>query len=659
MGAEVVSTPLPPGRRRSQDGACHFSTVVKIWNEISTIPTIMLDRMSKKASWFLCILYLAIFGSFCGLEIDTFVEDLPFFRFSTFLIFFNVLFVLLLPPLVYALFSSIRPLWSRRVIRTGILILNSIYFHFAILFLLYKAVRDMDFDFYFFWYNLTVALSVLWKLYAPWLIVLAFSIVLFVFLQKAAFAPVVAILHKHGGKAWIIFAGIAVASILCQLATIRSVRGSTAGFLYASFFSDRHLRTDYRKLYSDHMATLQANEFKTAGKGDPSRLGDIINFVQQESLGGFLLGPRITPQFLRAARDGILFDRMYGNSIQSERGYECIFCGVPPSITGNLVQDFSREELKRLSCLPRIFKALGYHPIVFYSGNRNPRVMRLFESIGFDQILAGDIVQPEDVMYDWGYREDTFFSRVHEYIQKHYADEKLFVFITASATNHTPFEVQDERFLDKVPFPNPVTFEEHLSNTTFVQDAYFGHLLDIFKKHYAHRGSLIALSDHAWPIPRHKNNIFNERGAFEENFLISMVFVPPSWGRKDFAVGTTVSQRFSQMDILPTILDLIGLEEGPWLGESFAPWLQASRQHEQRPPGRIKISVQPYGGGFVSAVHYPQKYLFDVLGQNVKVYDLQKDPLESFPAVRGTSEYIHLIRSFFQPVRQPTDNVHP
>jgi len=279
--------------------------------------------------------------------------------------------------------------------------------------------------------------------------------------------------------------------------------------------------------------------------------------------------------------------------------------------------------------------------------------------MGFEQTLAGDIVQPEDVMYDWGYREDNFFSRVHEYIQKHYTDKKLFVFITASATNHTPFKVQDERFADKVPFPNPAKFEERLSNTTFVQDAYFGHLFDIFKKHYAHRGTLIALSDHAWPIPRHKNNIFNERGAFEENFLASMVFVPPSSGRQDFAVGTTVNQHFSQMDILPSILDLIGLQEGPWLGESFAPWLQEGRQHERRPPGRIKISVQPYGGGFISAVQYPRKYLFDVLGQDVKVYDLQKDPLETFPAVRSTRDYLHLIRDLFQPVPRATDSVHP
>jgi hypothetical protein len=604
--------------------------------------------LSSKTCWCLFILYLAIWGSFCGLEIDTFVEDLPFFQMSTLLLFFDVLFVLLLPPLIYAFFASKESLWKRRGFRVSVLTLNSVYFHLVILFLLYKAVRDMDFDFYFFWYNLTVALSVLWRLFAPWLVVIALSVAAFAYFQKYAFAPVLRILHKFPGKAWMLLAGVTTASLVCQLGTIPSIRGSTAGFLYASFFSDRQLRTDYRKLYGEYMAFLNRHPFDVGNQGKSSILGDIVIFVQQESLNSLLLSPKITPQILRAARDGVLFNQMYGNSIQSERGYECILCGVPPSIAGDLVEDYTPEDLKNLSCLPRIFKSLGYHPIVFYSGNHNPRVMRLFKSIGFEKTLAGEIMHPGDVMYDWGYREDTFFDRVDEYLQKHYINEKLFIFITASATNHTPFKVHDDRLLNKIPFPKPERFEERLSNTTFAQDAYFGHLYDIFRRHYAQRGSLIALSDHAWPIPRHKNNIFNERGAYEENFLIAMLFIPPASEREEYAVGSTVTQRFSQMDILPTILNLIGLKPRHWLGESFAPWLEARPEDSRAEPQRTKLSVQPYGGGFISVVRYPKKYLFDVLGKNVKVYDLRTDPLELSPVMHSVDGDIHLVREFFQ-----------
>jgi hypothetical protein len=602
--------------------------------------------MLTKKQWCFLVFYLAIWGSFCGLEIDTHVEDLPFFQITTLLMFINVLFVLLLPPLSYAFFASRPSLWSKRWLRTILLLFNSIYLHLAILLLLYKAARNMDFDFYFFWYNLSVALSVLWRLFAPWLVVIALSLAAFVYLQKLFFSPIATLLKQSPRKVGLILAVITISSMLCQIITLKTVRGSLAGFLYASFFSDRQLRTDYHTLYENHLKALQTNSIIPGVQVDPSVLGDMVIFVQQESLNSHMVGPKITPQLLRASRNGILFNTMYGNSIQSERGYECILCGVPPSIAGDLVEDYP-EDAKKLHCLPKIFKSLGYRPIVFYSGNPNPRVTRLFEFIGFEKILSDEIMKPGDVMYDWGYREDIFFTRVDEYLQKHYINEKLFIFITASASNHTPFKVLDKRLADKVPFPEPKKFEERLSNTTFVQDTYFGHLYDIFTKHYAHRGSLIAVSDHAWPVPIHKHNIYNERGAFEENFKIALLFIPPSSRRPEYAIGSTVTQRFSQMDIVPTLLDLIGMEQTHWLGESFAPWLLATPDRARLEPQKIKISLQPYGGGFISAVQYPNKYLFDVLGENVKAFDLQKDPSERSPEIRDVEKNMYLIKNFF------------
>jgi len=223
-----------------------------------------------------------------------------------------------------------------------------------------------------------------------------------------------------------------------------------------------------------------------------------------------------------------------------------------------------------------------------------------------------------------------------------------FVFIDTGATNHTPFEVLDDALLDSIPFPNPERFLERLSNTTFVQDSYFGRLYDIYRRYYAHRGSLVAVSDHAWPIPRHKNNIYNERGAYEENFLITLLFVPPSIKKEDYAVGNAVTHRFSQMDIYPSILEMIGLEQDRLLGESFAPWLLATQDHPPAGPLKTKLSIQPYGGGFISVVQYPKKYLFDILGQEILVFDLIRDPEEQDPTIREPAEYMYLIEDFFQ-----------
>ena len=607
------------------------------------------DPMKRKLSSVLFILYLAIWGSYCGLEINTFVEDLPFFQVTTLLLFINVVLILLIPPLLYWLCIQVPQRWKKNLM-PAVLIFNSIYVHLAILLAIYKAGRHMDFDFNYFWYNLSVAWSVLWKLFAPWLVVIFLSLTAFVFLQSLIFDPAVRILNKCANISWrsrLALGLVIAACALCQFFTITTVRGSAAGFLYAGFFSDYLLRNEYRGLYVNHLRELQANGIRGAENGDASRLGDMIIMVQQESLNGLLVGPDVTPQLLRAAKNGILFSEFYGNSIQSQRGYECILCGVPPHIGGQLIEEFPFEDVEKIGCLPRQFKAMGYQPIAFYGGDPNPRTTRLFEAMGFERIIADDIMQPGDVMYEWGYREDIWFTRVHDYIMNNFMTGKFFIFITASATNHTPFKVLDKRFHDKVPYVNPKKFEENLSNTTYVQDAYFGLLYDLYRENYSDRATMIAISDHSWPIPIHKHNIYNERGAFEENFRIAMLIIPPSTSG-EFAVGTTVAQRFSQMDILPTFLELSDIRQDYWLGESFTPWLLVNPDRARTAPQKLKVSIQPYGGGFIAVHRYPQKYLFDLLGKDVKIYDLLNDPGETSPAIYATEQYISLIHEFFR-----------
>ncbi len=602
----------------------------------------------KKIHWYFFGLYLAILGSFVGLEIDTFIADLPFFQLSTFLLLLDVLSVLLVPPLLYALACSIKPLWKNRLARAGILILNSIYLHFVVLLAIYKSARKIDFDFSFFWYNTSDALPTLWKIYTPWLFVVAFSMIAFVFMQKPAFSPLVSFLRKSRWKR-IGLAAVFVSSVFCQILTLETVRGSAAGFVYASFISGRQLRDDYHAFYRHHIDMLRSESPRFYGGGHPSTLGDVIFFVKQESLNGLLMQPRITPQLLKASSDGILFKDFYANSIQSIRGYECILCGVPPNVAGALVDEYTPAELGQLGCLPRIFKSLGYHTFYFFAGSRNARIMRFADSIGFEKVLADDIMQPNDVKFDWGYREDVFYSRVFEYLRRFHPGDKLFIFIDTGATNHTPFHVLDDRFAERVPFPHPANFQEHLSNTTYVQDAYFGYFYELFKKHYGPQGTLVVASDHSWPIPIHKYNIYNERGAYEENFRIPMLFVPPSSKRDQFATGTVVTQRYSQMDIFPTILNLIGLQQQHLLGESFAPWLLVSQKELRSDPRRTKISVQPYGGGYISVVQYPEKYIFDVLGNDYTTFDLEKDPQERSPEVHPDDGSTALIREFFHP----------
>jgi hypothetical protein len=604
----------------------------------------------KKIQWILFTLYMAIFGSYVGLELDTFIGDLPFFRTHTLIVFLNLLVIPLLPVAIFAFRPPEKSTHHRRTTRMVNLFIagaTSIFFHFAVFLALYKSVRKTDFDFYFFWYNIADTIPAMWILFAPWFPVALLSIVLFGYFQKHACAPVTLRCRKSPFTAGLILSGLLIAGVVSQIATLHSLRGSAAGFIYASFISDRQLRNDYRDLYDHHISLLREDSPEITDRFDPAAFGEVVIAVKMESLNGFLTGHAITPQLMRAAKDGVLFPEFYSNAIQSLRGYECILCGVPPGAERALVDNYPADELSTMPCLPRTFSDLGYQSIYFFGGSRNPRIVRFAESIGFDRVLADEIMHPEDTKYPWGYREDIFYLRAFDYLQEHYRDEKLFVFFDTGATNHTPFEVLDDSLLDTIPYPRPSNFMERISNTTFVQDEYFGRLYDMYRKYYAHRGSLIAVSDHSWPISIHEDNIYNERGAWEENFMISLLFVPPDPAASNYDLGATVELRFSQMDIYPTVLDLLGLRLEHLLGESFAPWLLRIPAGERPETIGDKLSIQPYGGGFISVVRYPEKYLFDILGGTVEIYDLEQDPLEQSPSVRPFDEYLPMIHAFF------------
>jgi len=605
------------------------------------------ECLNIKIQWICIIAYLAVVGSYWGLEIDSFVGDLPFLQPETLLLFVNILAVPLL-PLFFCLFIGYFSKRQRGGFIYIMAVLSALYLLLITLFAIYKSVCRIDFDFYFFWYNAGDALPVIRKLFAPWIPVILLFGAMLIYVLLGAFAPAMRWARKYPKTVGIIIPAVFICSCICQAATLHSLRGSAMGFVYTSFLSDRRLRDDYINLYTKHIETLKDNPPMPTDRFNPSALGDAIFIVKLESLNGLLTSPKITPQLFRAGRDGILFPKMYGNAIQSLRGYSCILCGVPPSITFALSDAYPADGLSKLNCLPQIFRSLGYRTLYFFGGSHNPRIVRFAESIGFEKVLADDIMSSEDIKFDWGYREDIFYLRVSEYLKTHFEGQKLFVFIDTGATNHSPFDVLDESLKRNVPFPEPAGFTERLSNTTFVQDAYFGIFYDIFRENYGNKGTLVAVSDHAWPIPVHKNNIFNERGAYEENFLISLLFVPPSSEKETFDIGSRVPVRFSQMDIQPTMLDLLGMTRPALLGESFAPWLIESSEERNPAAKNAALSIQPYGGGFISIVKYPQKYLFSVLDQNVSIYNLENDPGEIAPEIHPADEYLPMIRALFR-----------
>lgn len=366
-----------------------------------------------------------------------------------------------------------------------------------------------------------------------------------------------------------------------------------------------------------------------------------IIVLQLESLNSDLLDQKTTPNLTKIANDGVYMPKMQSSSVNSLRALESILCGLIPSLS----LDISKlgVNLYDLNCLPKILSKNDYKTFYFMSADVLNDTKPFVTKVGFDETHFEDIMKPNDKKLNWGYRDDIFLQRVFEYLEK-YKGEKLFVFIDLSS-NHFPFwdlsKQELPEFNSKIPYLNPKTFKEKLQNTTFIQDTFIGEFYEKYKKEYANNTALIVFGDHSWPYGIHNNNNYNENNIWQENLVTPFIYIPVKTKVRQYAVGGKINKIYSQYDVPSTILDTLEIFDS-FNKQSF--FNELIKPSETNINNACIISTQPYSGGYISLLKYPEKYIFNLRKQVVDTYDLNKDPNELSPKENNiTQNYLNIL----------------
>lgn len=356
-----------------------------------------------------------------------------------------------------------------------------------------------------------------------------------------------------------------------------------------------------------------------------------VFFLHLESLNSSLVSSEITPNFYNLQNEGVLFKNLQTSNVHTIRSEENILCPVLPSLDKKL---FLQKKEADLFCLPSILKSLGYKTLFFKDHDLDfSSTGEFMLSIGFDEVHNSDIMKPEDQLLRWGYREDIFYQRVLEYLAK-YPDEKLFVYIAVSATNHLPFFITEghQDLANLVPFPNSTEIKEGIANTTFLQDHFFGQFLEQWQLKYKDNSHLFAFGDQAWPLGEH-GNYYNEAFAWQENFVSSLAIVSPQLESQNYGLQ---SNYVSHADILPTTLSLNKISGFRSLGVDLLSFVDRQK---------CIFSAQPYSRRYIAAIEYPKKYIYNVLDNSLEIYDLEQDPQETKPIFQGSAEDISYLEN--------------
>lgn len=472
-------------------------------------------------------------------------------------------------------------------------------------------------------YNfLKSGLSDLHTILSPYKIII--TVLIFISAANAIFIHKISKIKNK--KNFLSFAGITLTMvILPQLLNYKALNNELISFAetvyandpvinyYQNYYADLIIKSENNK--KDILAAARENK----NKEKPAYLDNII-FLQLESVNGFLVNEKNTPNLIELGKKGIFFPKFYGNSVMTIKGQENILCSMPSSFYLNLVQMGSD---KKVLCLPEIINELNYKTFFLKSFNlKFAQTGEFMDATGFNEVHADDIMKLKDPYYVWGWREDVFYERVFNFV-KNNKNKNNFMYIEVGPTNHWPFETPEE-YINEVPYKNPQNHQEKLINTTYIQDKYltvaYEKINEIFpEKNY----TVFILGDHSWPAEIHKNNVFNQRGSYEENFLTSMAII---FGGQEEKGGKIVETKYSEMDILPTIMDLFGIKypENKF-SRSFA--CELTGEECEKTDKKILL-IQPYSNRYINIIEKNKKYQYDGLEKILTLFDLEKDLME-------------------------------
>ena len=284
-----------------------------------------------------------------------------------------------------------------------------------------------------------------------------------------------------------------------------------------------------------------------------SHVGAYTNYINTE------LNENLTPFLDSLSLEGINFKNCYANGNRTAYGLSAILCSWPviPGYPLMRTEHYQDSNHKNPETFSSILKNLdnNYNNIFMYGGDSNFDEMKLFaESNRFDLIV--DHTQDlelkklsldnfDEGVNPWGVFDHHLFDRSIEIISESHAKKQPTFITILSTTNHLPWIIPN-KYRDKIS-----KFESNKKDFNLAKNTiqYVDHSLKLFfdaaqKKDWFDNTIFILTADHGL-------NIYNEHINDPRNARIPFIIYNRNIEAQE------IKKTISQIDILPTLLDLI------------------------------------------------------------------------------------------------------
>ncbi|MGP4042349.1 LTA synthase family protein [Gracilibacillus sp. D59] len=323
-------------------------------------------------------------------------------------------------------------------------------------------------------------------------------------------------------------------------------------------FADGNELTEISK-YIKEEATTEGNQELQGIAKDKN-----VIFISLESLQSFVInntlhGEEVTP-FLNSLMDNSYYFENFYHQTEQGKTSDSEFIvenSLYPSPRGAVYFTHAQNDYHSL---PEIIGKNGYSSSVFHANNKsfwNRDVM--YENIGYDHFYdetAYEVTEENSV--GWGLKDKPFFKQSIKYLQQM---EQPFYSKFITLTNHYPFELDEEDATIEPYDSNSNTLNHYFQTVRYMDEAvkdYFNYL----KEAGLYEDSIIILmGDHYGISDFHKKAMSQYLDKEYTDYLHVQLQRVPFFVHIPGQEGKVISKVAGQIDVKPTILNLLGIDE--------------------------------------------------------------------------------------------------
>ncbi len=323
-----------------------------------------------------------------------------------------------------------------------------------------------------------------------------------------------------------------------------------------------------------------------------------------------------TPFLDELARSSLLVEKAYAIIPHTHNALTAINCGITPPLDASRTRLLAIPSTLPDICLPHLLKAQGYNTVYFMSQVKSfENSEGIMHNLGYQDFFSLEHMNTagfEPTNY-FGLEDEVMLEPSRAWLEQHREQPFLAAYLT-SAPHHDYLAPQKRH--GRVTFTDNDVVNRYL-NSIRNQDFFLKQLFDQYRQLGLYENTIfIILGDHGQGFGEHGRN-GHDNAIYEEGLRIPLLVHDP----QRFKQGARIEGPVSQLDILPTVADLLGykLQGGPYNGSSFLRPL---------PNDRTLMFSCSGDKGCMASLKGNEKYIYHFDDRPEELFDLAADPAE-------------------------------